>query len=72
MKLTQEQIQAGLDAGRGMTEAEIDAGIEEAFAQAVKDGVVMDTGKTKWSERRQRMIPVYTSLIFVPPAKERN
>ena len=72
MTSTQEQIQAGLDVGRNMTEAEVYAGIEEVFAQAVKDGVVMDSGKTKWSERQQRMIPVYTSLIFAPPAEERN
>ena len=72
MRLTQEQIQAGLDAGRNMTEAEIYAGIEEVFAQAVKDGVLMDSGKTKWSERQQRMIPVYTSLIFAAPAEKRH
>jgi hypothetical protein len=51
----------------GMTEAEMDAVIEEALVQSVKDGVIVDTGKTQWSERTQRMMPVY---MRVPPAKE--
>jgi hypothetical protein len=43
----------------GMTEAQIEAGIDEAFAKAVRTGLIVPTGKRKWSERRQCMIPVY-------------
>jgi hypothetical protein len=46
------------------TEAEIDAGIDEALADAVKNGLIVPTGKTQWSERRQCMIPVYKSLVY--------
>jgi 1,4-dihydroxy-2-naphthoyl-CoA synthase len=38
------------------TEAEIDAAIDEAIAEAVLIGVIVPTGETEWSERRQRLI----------------
>jgi hypothetical protein len=53
----------------GMTEAEIDADIEEAFAELVRKGLIVPTGKTKWSERKQRLVPAY---MRVPPAAERH
>jgi hypothetical protein len=43
----------------GMTKAQIEAGIDEAFAKAVGNGLIVPTGETKWSERKQRMIPIY-------------
>jgi hypothetical protein len=52
-----------------MTEAEIEAGIDEAFAKSVKDGVIAPTGEMKWSERKQCMMPIY---MRVPPAAERH
>jgi hypothetical protein len=48
------------------TEAEIIAGIDEALAEAVRKGLVVPTGRTQWSERRQCMIPVYKSLVYRP------
>jgi hypothetical protein len=51
----------------GMTEDEIDAGIEEAFAKAVKTGLLVLTGETKWSERKQCMMPVYMRV----PSRQR-
>jgi hypothetical protein len=54
------------------TEAEIDAGIDEALAEAVAKGWIVATGETEWSERRQMMMPVYASLICAAPAEERN
>lgn len=53
----------------GMTEAQIDAGIDEALADAVRNGLLAATGEIKWSERRQSMIPVYKR---VTPAAELN
>jgi hypothetical protein len=47
-----------------MTEADIDAGIDWALAEAVRAGWLVATGKTEWSERRQCMIPVYMSMLF--------
>jgi hypothetical protein len=41
------------------TEAEIDAGLDEAWAGAIRIGLLVPTGKTKWSERKQCMMPVY-------------
>jgi alkylhydroperoxidase/carboxymuconolactone decarboxylase family protein YurZ len=42
-----------------MTEAQIDAGIDEALEEAVKRGTLVNTGKTQWSKRRRRLIPIY-------------
>jgi hypothetical protein len=42
-----------------MTEAQIQAGIDEAIAEAVRNGLIVRTGETKWSERKQCMMPVY-------------
>jgi hypothetical protein len=53
-----------------LTEAEINAGIDEALAEAVRKGLITPTGKTQWSERRQCMIPVYKSLIYQPLLSE--
>ena len=53
----------------GLTEAEIDAGIDEAFAQAVRDGLIATTGEMKWSDRKKCMMPIY---MRVPPAAELN
>jgi hypothetical protein len=53
----------------GMTEAQIEAGIEEAFAQAVRNGILVLTGETQWSERKQCMMPIY---MRVPSYSERN
>jgi hypothetical protein len=52
------------------TEAEIDAGIDEAIAEAVRIGMIVPTGKTEWSERRQCLMPVYKSLIYQPLLSE--
>ena len=46
----------------GMTEAQIDASIDWALAEAVRAGWLVATGETEWSERRQCMIPVYTRV----------
>ena len=56
------------------TEAEIDAGIDEAIAEAVRIGVIVPTGETEWSERRQCLMPVYQSTVFMgaPPSAERH
>ena len=48
----------------GMTEAQIDAGIDEALAEAVRAGSLVATGKMQWSERRQCLIPIYMSVLF--------
>jgi hypothetical protein len=53
-----------------LTEAEINAGIDEAMAEAVRIGTIAPTGKMEWSDRRQCMIPVYKSLIYEPPPGE--
>jgi hypothetical protein len=53
----------------GMTEAGIDLGIEEAFAQAVRNGLLVLTGKTQWSERKQCMMPIY---MRAPSTRERH
>jgi hypothetical protein len=55
------------DSPVGMTEDEIDLGIEVAFAKAVKDGLLVLTGETKWSERKQCMMPVYMRV----PSRQR-
>jgi hypothetical protein len=47
------------------TDDEIAAGIEEAIAEAVKRGILVDTGRTKWSERKRCMIPVYRSAVYL-------
>ena len=52
-----------------MTEAEIEAAINEAFTKAIRNGLIVPTGKMKWSERKQCMIPVY---MRVPSAAKRH
>jgi hypothetical protein len=42
-----------------MTEAQIDAGIDEAWTEAIRIGLLVPTGETKWSERKQCLMPVY-------------
>jgi hypothetical protein len=49
-----------------LTEAEINAGIDEAIAEAVRKGLIVPTGELEWSERRQCLMPVYESLIYRP------
>jgi hypothetical protein len=46
-----------------MTEADIDAGIEWALAEAVRAGWLVATGEMQWSERRQCLIPIYVSML---------
>jgi hypothetical protein len=53
-----------------MTEAEINAGIDEAMAEAVRIGLIVLTGEKEWSERRQCLMPVYKSLVYQPLLSE--
>jgi hypothetical protein len=53
-----------------MTEAEINAGLDEVFAEAVRIGIIALTGETEWSEHRQCLMPVYKSLIYQPLLSE--
>jgi hypothetical protein len=57
-----------------MTEAEINAGLDEAFTEAVRIGLIVPTGETEWSERRLCLMPVYQSTVYmgVPTAAGRN
>jgi hypothetical protein len=47
-----------------MTEADIDASIDWALAEAVRARWLVATGEKEWPERRQCMIPIYMSMLF--------
>jgi hypothetical protein len=49
------------------TAEEIEEAIQEAFQRAAREGLIVDSGKRRWSERTGRYEILWESKIYKPP-----